>query len=196
MSSIPDPPAGFSNRSVSVSELPDFRAVNLNDVAPGYHLHVQLTNAVFWLVLVVIAQVVSWLPVWEFSLPWWVSAALLGLLALSAVHAVFDARFRGWALREHDFIYRHGVIWRKTIILPFTRIQHVETASGPIERLFGLMRVKCFTAGGTTGDLTAVGLHADDARRVQQYLLEQIREHGDAAVGQAPGHEGSDHVGD
>ena len=67
-------------------------------------------------------------------------------------------------------------MWRRTIILPFARIQHVETASGPVERLFGLMRVKCFTAGGSSADLAMLGLDAEQARRVRQYLLEQIRE--------------------
>src|SRR5699024_8172681 len=93
---------------------------------------------------------------------------------LAAVHALLDVRYRAWALREHDLIYRYGVIWRKTVIMPFARIQHVEAVHGPLERHLGLMRVKCFTAGGMSADLTVRGLDQSAARRVRQYLLEQI----------------------
>lgn len=177
----------FTNNSVEPSTLPDFQAVTFNPVAPAYRTYAQLTTAVFWLVLILILQLVGWLPFWAFVPPWWVSAALAGFLLLNVPLVILDARHRGWALREHDLVYRHGVIWRKTIILPFARIQHVETASGPLERWFDLMRVKCFTAGGSTGDLTVIGLCSDDAGRVRQYLLEQIRERGgEQPDGQVP----------
>ncbi|MFW5927042.1 MAG: PH domain-containing protein, partial [Wenzhouxiangella sp.] len=72
------------------------------------------------------------------------------------------------------------VVWRKTVIVPFARIQHVEAVHGPLERYLGLMRLKCFTAGGMSADLTVKGLDRNDARRVRQYLLEQIGKTSDA----------------
>jgi hypothetical protein len=87
-----------------------------------------------------------------------------------------DARTRGWALREHDLVYSYGVLWRHTVIVPFARIQHVESSSGPLERRFGLMRFKCFTAGGSRADLTVKGLSVSSAQQARHYLLEQIRD--------------------
>lgn len=166
----------FSNEVVDASSLPDFQRAPLQPVSARFAPYAVLTNAIFWLVLVVAALLVPRLPMVEFELPGWVVLAPgLALLWFCGV-AALDARRRRWALREHDLIYHSGLIWQRTAILPFARIQHVETASGPIERMFGLMRVKCFTAGGMSADLTVEGLERDAARRVRQYLLDQISE--------------------
>ncbi len=184
----------FVNRPIAPASLPDYRQVILSPVAASYLPYAVLTTAFWWLLLIVVSLTVPYLPRIGFDPGWW-PPLVLGLAGIWFVLiAVLDARRRGWAVREHDLIYRSGVIWRKTVILPFARIQHVETASGPIERLFGLRRVKCFTAGGISADLSILGLDVDSARRVRQYLLEQIREDGsvddgDAAavnIGQAP----------
>lgn len=166
----------FSNDVVDPTSLPDFQRAPLQPVSERFAPYAMLTSAIFWLVLALAAMSIPRLPMVEFEVPIWVVLApVLALLWFSAV-AGLDARRRRWALREHDLIYRSGLIWQRTAILPFARIQHVETASGPIERMFGLMRVKCFTAGGMSADLTVEGLQRDAARRVRQYLLEQISE--------------------
>ncbi|MGY6553271.1 MAG: PH domain-containing protein [Wenzhouxiangella sp.] len=173
--------AAFSNEVIDASSLPDFQRAPLQRVSARFAPYAVLTSAIFWLVLVLAVVLVPRLPMVEFALPEW--AALgpgLALLWFCSV-AALDARRRRWALREHDLIYHSGLIWQRTAILPFARIQHVETASGPIERMFGLMRVKCFTAGGMSADLTVEGLERDAARRVRQYLLDQISEEVPAA---------------
>lgn len=181
---VAEPPAAgpvpgrsaFSNEVVDASSLPEFQRAALQPVSSRFVLYAVLTSAIFWLILVVAALLVPRLPMVEFELPGWVVLApALPLLWFCCVSGL-EARRRRWALREHDLIYHSGLIWQRTAILPFARIQHVETASGPIERMFGLMRVKCFTAGGMWADLTVEGLERDAARRVRQYLLDQISE--------------------
>jgi hypothetical protein len=164
----------FSNRQVADSELPDFRKVRMTPVAPGYLTWALVSQTLFWLVMVLAALIVQWLPFAADRSLWWLPLPPLSLAVMGAIYAVFDARHRAWALREHDLVYRYGVIWRKTVIVPFARIQHVEAISGPLERKLDLMRVKCFTAGGMSADLTVKGLDRSSARRVRQYLLEQI----------------------
>ena len=166
----------FSNQAVAIDRLPDYRRVDLNPVARSYYSYSLATTAAFWLTLLVIAAFLPRLPFLPFDPGPWSVFAMSAATIWFTVIAWLDARRRGWVAREHDLIYRSGVIWRKTVIVPFARIQHVETASGPIERLFGLQRVKCFTAGGMMADLSVEGLDAHSARQVRQYLLEQIRE--------------------
>ena len=166
----------WTNQAIAPDELPDYRQVTLHPVARRYLPYALLTTAGFWFVLLGLALGVPRLPFVEFDPGPWVAGGVLLAAIWFSLLAWLDARRRGWALREHDLIYRSGVIWRRTAIVPFARIQHVETASGPIERLFGLMRVKCFTAGGMTADLSVEGLDGEAARRVRQYLLEQIRD--------------------
>jgi uncharacterized protein len=176
---MPDPSARFSNQEIAPAELPDFQRVDLHPVAPAYVAYAVIAQVLFWMILVLIAVALRVVPFSPFSPAWWT----VGLICLAAtwfgIMAWLDARRRGWALREHDLIYRQGIVWRRTVIVPFARIQHVETSSGPLERAFGLMRVKCFTAGGAMSDLSVVGLDSDSARKVRQHLLEQIRDAGD-----------------
>ena len=168
----------FSNRPIDPSAIPDFRTVELEPVANSYLPYAVLTQVVFWLLLLVAVVAVRFVPYMPFQPPWWVAIVPVFAGIWFGAVAWFDARRRGWALREHDLIYRYGIIWRKVVIVPFARIQHVETSSGPVERWFDLMRVKCFTAGGMTADLSVVGLDVVNARKVRQHLLEQIRADG------------------
>jgi len=171
------PSAGvFSNEVIDPARLPDFRRATLERVSPRFAPYAMLASAVFWLILIIAALAVPRLPMVEVDLPPWLPVVPALALFWFGLVAGLDARRRRWAVREHDLIYHSGLIWQRTAILPFARIQHVETASGPLERLFGLMRVKCFTAGGLAADLSVEGLERDDARRVRQYLLEQIRD--------------------
>jgi len=173
-------PESFVNGIVDPGSLPDYREVRLRRLATAYLPYAVLSATRVWLLLALAVLLVPQLPpagdTETLNLPPWLSLVLLAAAAWFAALAWLDARRRGWAVREHDLIYRSGIIWQRTVIVPFARIQHVETTSGPLERLFGLMRVKCFTAGGAGGDLTVTGLDAASARQVRQYLLEQIRE--------------------
>jgi membrane protein YdbS with pleckstrin-like domain len=168
------------NPEVDVEGLPDYRAVSLQPVAPGFVACSLLASGIFWLIAALIVWVLPRLP-FDLILPPEPVPLLIviGIGVLSMVRTWLDARMRGWAVREHDLIYRSGVLWRRTTILPFARIQHVESVSGPLERRFGLMRLKCFTAGGSGGDLLVQGLDAERARRVRAHLLGRIRDEAD-----------------
>ncbi|MEE4331378.1 MAG: PH domain-containing protein [Wenzhouxiangella sp.] len=174
----------FSNRPIAADSLPDFREAGLNRVVPAYLKHKVATTVGFWGLFAVAALLSNLLPAVDLGESGYFVAGAAVIMLLSLLHARFDARHRGWALREHDLIYQSGVVFRKQVILPFARIQHVETLSGPVERYFDLMRVKCFTAGGASADLVVEGLTTATAGQVRQYLLEQIRDDEPAAESQ------------
>lgn len=115
-----------------------------------------------------------------------VAAGLFAVTLLASGLVWLEARRRAWGLREHDLIYRSGLLVRTTAILPFARVQHVETASGPLERAFGLVRLSGYTAGGLSTDLVVAGLTADTAERVRQHLLARIRALDEGPAARAP----------
>lgn len=168
--------AVFGNRQVPLAALPDYQAAKLDPVSLRFAPYAALTAGLLWLGLAAAVFIAPRLPFADVTLPPGLALVPLAALIWFVAVAWIDGRRRGWALREHDLIYRSGLIWQRTAILPFARIQHVETASGPLERLFGLMRVKCFTAGGMGADLSVEGLDRASARKVRQHLLEQIRD--------------------
>jgi len=182
-------PDEFTNVQVDHDTLPDYRRVSIHPVTPAFVPYAVISACGFWLVVVAVAAGIHWLPLTPWDAGRWPLLAMtfgMVLMLWFGLIAWLDARRRGWALREHDLVYRYGVIWRKTVILPFARIQHVETTSGPLERWLGLMRVKCFTAGGVSSDLTVEGLDIAAARKVRQYLLEQIQDDQPDDSGDAP----------
>lgn len=176
----------FSNEQVDSGGLPDFRRIDLEPVSRTYLPYAVLSQTLFWVILAVAIVGVRLVPFSPITPDWWMATIPAVAAVWFGALAWLDANRRGWALREHDLIYRYGIIWRKLVIVPFARIQHVETSSGPLERVFGLMRVKCFTAGGMTADLSVVGLGRDNARKVRQYLLEQIRADEPETVAEPP----------
>ena len=80
-------------------------------------------------------------------------------------------RYRRWryALRAGDLWIRHGVLWVTVSVIPFSRLQFVDTRQGPLDRLFGLSQLIVHTAAiGTSGRLP--GLDAAEAERLRERL--------------------------
>lgn len=168
-------------------ELAAAEPLRLTPVAPSYARYRLVSLTLRWLVVgaVVWLSIPARLP-HEPMLAFW-PLALLALALLHLACAWREAGSRAWGLRDHDLLYASGLIQRRLTIVPCNRIQHVETASGPLERRFGLLRVTCFTAGGLSADLVVQGLAKDDAERVRQYLLGRIHHQDpDPATGSTP----------
>ena len=168
------------NPPVSPDDLPALEEAPLTRVSSRFAPYRVLGTLLFWLPL---ALAVGLVPVGP-ELPWPMRAALGGAVLLVglgvALLGAIEARRRAFGLRQEDVIYASGLLVRRTTVLPVCRIQHVETVSGPLERLFGLVRLTCFTAGGSSADLVMAGLRTETADRLRQHLLRRIREEGGA----------------
>lgn len=65
-----------------------------------------------------------------------------------------------------------GVVLRTRSVIPYFRVQHVDTAQGPIERRLDLVNLKVHTASAAT-DAELPGLAAADADEVRRVVLER-----------------------
>ena len=79
------------------------------------------------------------------------------------------ARYR-YAVREHDLLVERGVLFRQVVSVPLSRIQHVDTHQGPIERSLGLSSVFVYTAAGLAVDATVPGLEEHTAGELRDQL--------------------------
>jgi len=82
--------------------------------------------------------------------------------------------YQGYAIRDKDIIYKTGIFFRSSLIIPFNRIQHCEIEQGPIDRLFGLAELSLFTAGGSGSDLKIPGLAQDRANSLKNYITNKV----------------------
>jgi len=119
------------------------------------------------------AGVGSWL-VWRDETIW----PVIGLAATPFLIAALLAwrlparRYAAWQYRLTADALRldRGVMVRIESVVPYTRIQHVDTEQGPIERALGLTRVIVHTASGSGSTLTIPGLSPDDATLLREQL--------------------------
>ena len=162
----------FVNLQVSMTDLPNADELVLEPMAEAYEREVKVQQLIIWLPLLI----VSFVP--------YLLAQIVFLLLIPAVMLLFatvvsrlvikKSQVKGVALRDHDMAYRSGLFWRKTVIVTFNRVQHVEVSSGPLQRKFGLASVKLFTAGGSSVDLRIDGLTADRAEHIRAFIAAKI----------------------
>lgn len=121
-------------------------------------------------VAVIVAEVLLPTP------PGLVGVPLLVVAAAAAV-VLPRLRYRSWSyqLRAQDLVIRFGVLWRVQRIVPRPRVQHVDLASGPIERALGLRSLAVYTAGTKLADVTIPGLTVASAEWLRDQLLAEAR---------------------
>jgi membrane protein YdbS with pleckstrin-like domain len=143
----------FTNNTIDMSQLPRFETVEFQKLQSDYWKVLIINRSIVFLVLAVstglatyfIEEIKMFVPyIWGvFALFLVVSALILRLSFLK----------QGFAFREHDVLFKHGIIATNTIIIPYNRVQHVALHEGWLSRYFGLAKVEVFTAGGSSSDI-------------------------------------------
>lgn len=128
-----------------------------------------VNGAIGALVLVIIAVAavllaprIVWIPV--------VAVAALNVLTAAILPPLRYARWR-YVVRADDIWVRQGLLWRTTTVVPFSRLQFVDTRQGPLDRLFGLATLVMHTAA--LGSATTIpGLAVDEAEQLRERLAQ------------------------
>jgi membrane protein YdbS with pleckstrin-like domain len=68
---------------------------------------------------------------------------------------------------------RRGVIWRRVINLPLSRVQHTDVQQGPVQRRYGIASLVVHTAGTTAASVTLAGLSYETALRIRDFLVRE-----------------------
>lgn len=97
-------------------------------------------------------------------------SAFLYLPALLVAIVAFGIpllRYRRWRyeIRPRDLYFSHGAIFFRQTLIPFDRIQFVESRQGPLDRVFGLWQVIVYTAAGKAGQIPGLNLLEADQLR-------------------------------
>lgn len=89
---------------------------------------------------------------------------------LAAIHTFY--RYRSWDYEvKNDHLYlEHGVLVKVKTIVPFVRIQHVDTQKSIIDRLLGVSSVVVYTAGSRGSDVSIPGVIPKQADELQDNL--------------------------
>jgi membrane protein YdbS with pleckstrin-like domain len=108
-------------------------------------------------------------------------AALPVSLALVPVTAFFawlalrwpriDYRYRRYRVDATGIEIWSGVVWRQAVVVPRSRVQHIDVSQGPVERSFGLATLSIHTAGTQHSKVELRGLDHAVALAVRDVLL-------------------------
>ena len=127
------------------------------------------------LVLLVLSAVgLAVLYVLTRSLTWTVLAGLL-VVGLAGWQWWFIGRVVarwGYAEQDDELYITRGALVRTFVAVPYGRMQYVDVAAGPLDRVLGIATVHLHTASpGTTAVIP--GLVADEAARLRDRLTER-----------------------
>ena len=165
----------FTNEPIDIAALPRYEKVNLNKLHSKYW-KVILINTILVFTIMTVSAVLGVVFIQELA----DKALILGFLILLLLFfTLFFAKVsfnkRGFAFREHDVIFRNGIISTNTMVIPYNRVQHVAVHEGFVSRFFGLAKVEIFTAGGNSSDVSIPGIKKEHAEDIKQVLRGKIQ---------------------
>jgi uncharacterized protein len=166
----------FTNDTIDTTQLPKFEEVIFSPLHPKYKKIVVINISIFISILIIIPIVAYLNNATEFNRFGLLSVILISILSLIIIFlSLLSFNKKGYAFRNHDVLYKSGVIATNTMVIPYNRVQHVALHEGFISRLFGLATIEIFTAGGNSSDIAIPGIEKEQAEKIKQLLMGKIQ---------------------
>ncbi|ESU22576.1 hypothetical protein FEDK69T_18290 [Flavobacterium enshiense DK69] len=164
----------FTNETINITELPKFEEVSFLPLHKDYWKIILIGNFIFLSMMSLGLGIFLFFN--EEARGYWYLfyAAAFLLFLLSVGFGKLSFKKRGFAFRQHDVLYKSGVIAETTTIIPYSRVQHVALHEGFIARQFGLTSIQIFTAGGGDSDIEIPGIEKDKAQNIKQLLMSKL----------------------
>lgn len=164
----------FQNQAVNIEALPEYQNTTLNPINKKYKWVIFW----YWIIISLILSVGCFIISTDSELSNYLYPAIITSLLLSLAYILLQIagfKSRAYMVREHDIIYRHGILSVITTIIPYKRIQHVSVSEGFLSRIYKLASIQIYTAGGSSDDLKIKGLAKEDAMQIKEYVLSKIK---------------------
>lgn len=107
------------------------------------------------------------------------AAVLLAMLVLGTWIGYWSWKFTTWKLDDTGLHLRRGRFWQKEILVPRSRVQHLDIERGPIERHFGLATLVVHTAGTRLQAVRQPGFSEANAVALRDALVPASARHDD-----------------
>jgi membrane protein YdbS with pleckstrin-like domain len=114
--------------------------------------------------------------------PGWYAALGLTIVVATWLWSLLTAPLRyartKFRVGPTQLLVRRGVVVHHELVVPLSRMQHVDIDRGPIERLFGIATLSVYTAGGRRATVRIPGLRPARAEELRAFVL-KAQEHAD-----------------
>ncbi len=165
----------FTNEPIDVTALPRYETVSLNVLKPKYWNVILFNIGVTFLIIGIALALIVYFDEEIHHLAWLFGLVYVLFLGFTFFLCKISFQKRGFAFREHDVIFRSGIIATNTMVIPYNRVQHVALHEGFFARFFDLATVEIFTAGGISSDIKIPGIAKEEAENIKQLLMGKIQ---------------------
>lgn len=165
----------FTNETIDTAQLPKYEEVEFSVLHTNYWKVILISLAVFFLI---IGIGLGFTLYFNEELAVFVTELSIVYVVLVFVVLFFSRlgfKKKGFAFRNHDVLFRHGIIATNTLVIPYNRVQHVALHEGLLSRFFGLAKIEIFTAGGSSSDIEIPGIDKEQAESIKQLLMGKIQ---------------------
>ena len=166
----------FSNEKILKETLPKFEEIETSKLNKKYYLVTVISSLiVFFILSIILGIAINFLDFdWFENYANTIIVLYLFIWVLLFFYDWISFNRKSYAFRDHDVIYKYGIIWQTTVLIPFNRIQHIALHQDFISRKFGLASLQFYTAGGSTSDINIHGLILDDAKRFKDFVSKRV----------------------
>ncbi len=161
----------YSNNKILLENIPRLEDYRFELLEKNYQYLSSLKSFIYIFTTAILYFGTTKLWSWpgEFNIYFFCLLLLFALIFGLYSYIIF--RHKGYLVREKDISYKSGYIYNQSTIIPYNRIQHTEISQGPLDRMFGLARLKIFTAGGSQSDLEIPGIRYEQAESLKFYII-------------------------
>lgn len=165
----------FTNETIDTKLLPKFEEVQFSVLHPNYWKVTLITLTVLFFIIGIGVGLALFFNniltsfVVEFSI------AFVCMVVVVLFFSRIGFKKKGFAFRNHDVLFKYGIISTNTLVIPYNRVQHVALHEGLVSRFFGLARIEIFTAGGSSSDIEIPGIAKEEAENIKQLLMGKIQ---------------------
>ncbi|MFB7844073.1 PH domain-containing protein [Microbacterium sp. NPDC056052] len=142
-----------------------------HQISPKYVIAEVLLRIILLAVIAVAAYAATTLLAQPWPWAWTVAGAIAVVILFELVILPRQARAIGYMLRADDIVFRRGILWQRMIAVPYGRMQLVDITRGPVDRAFGIAKLKLVTAAATTG-VEIPGMTEDAAESLRDTLID------------------------
>lgn len=142
-----------------------------HQISPKYVIAEVLLRILLLAVIAVGAYAATTLLAQPWPWAWTVAGVIAVVVLFELVILPRQARAIGYMLRADDIVFRRGILWQRMIAVPYGRMQLVDITRGPVDRAFGIAKLKLVTAAATTG-VEIPGMTEDAAESLRDTLID------------------------
>lgn len=164
----------FENNMVYLDEIPKYETVGLTNLHRDYVKIVRM-NALMTILIGVALSVALFFIIDEIHKYYFIAGILL-LAVIIGGFPLLTYKKKQYAFRQHDVLYKKGLLFKSTNIVPYIRLQHVVIKQGWYAKRLGLAVLELHTAASDSVDVAIPGLTLEEAERWKSFLLNRLQE--------------------